>query len=370
MTRASQQRAAANARIAWHRAHHTFVYIEGLAGVHTLQTGIVYYWRGHHIYSHPLGNLIEQIPFSTRQGIAIQGIVDNAPPYDGSAPGLVDEADVHALAASIFTEQEIQQEQQPPLPPPPPPAAPRPIGTPIRQGTASNQLLSPVAPNFQYTPRFGQDFLAASAPGSRIASPLPSPFRAQHGASSQRLRPSASMQRLTLPSITGTQLFDLPVDVLTGHSKLTPPALHAMRDSSLLQPHAEPTGGISSGTNTTSPLTRVRDTALRQHNAEAAEQASAAHGTGDLQHHALSEADQQRAGVAEDNPFLMQNAPYFEQGEEYDAVGAEWEVATEDSYSSGGTAIMSMVESRRRDIAEWASPVEERAWGRAGLASL
>ncbi|KAF1365475.1 hypothetical protein EJ07DRAFT_171400 [Lizonia empirigonia] len=98
-------RVSRNANIARSRALHTHVYISGLKGHHTLETGLAYYYRGHYIYIYPAGNLIEPIQYSIRKGIMIQGIVSaSAPVYDVDKEGLVDESSVSALKASIQTE--------------------------------------------------------------------------------------------------------------------------------------------------------------------------------------------------------------------------------------------------------------------------
>jgi hypothetical protein len=60
-----------------HRSHslNTRVYISGLRGDHTLETGLAYYYRGHYVYSFPGGTLIEPIPCSIKKGIMVHGMV-------------------------------------------------------------------------------------------------------------------------------------------------------------------------------------------------------------------------------------------------------------------------------------------------------
>lgn len=204
-------RKTANERLAREKALQTHVYISGLSGHHTLQTGLAYYYRGHYIYAYPAGNLIEPIPYSTRKGIKIQGIVSvSAPRYDSGAEHLVEESSVHALAASIENEREREREkekeklesEQPatlasgeeeeqhldapgistvheppsqtpctvsPPPPPPPPPAPSSLDPKLPPRAFTPLHLH------TFTPQPGLAFLAASAPGSRLASRAASP---------------------------------------------------------------------------------------------------------------------------------------------------------------------------------------------------
>ncbi|KAF9697110.1 hypothetical protein EKO04_004659 [Ascochyta lentis] len=105
----STSRKTQNERIAREKALHTRVYVSGLEGHHTLEVGLAYYYRGHYMYACPAANLIEPIPYSTRKGIMIQGIVSaSAPAYDASAPGLQPESSVEALKKSITSEREAQ----------------------------------------------------------------------------------------------------------------------------------------------------------------------------------------------------------------------------------------------------------------------
>jgi hypothetical protein len=91
--------------IAREKAINTRVYISGLRGDHTLETGLAYYYRGHYLYSFPGGTLIEPMPYSIKKGIMVHGMVSpSAPTYDGNSAGLVDEESVRALEASVKNE--------------------------------------------------------------------------------------------------------------------------------------------------------------------------------------------------------------------------------------------------------------------------
>ncbi|KZM21960.1 uncharacterized protein EKO05_0005068 [Ascochyta rabiei] len=186
-------RKAHNERIAREKALYTHVYISGFTAHHTLEVGLAYYYRGHYIYAYPAGNLLEPIPYSTRKGIMIQGIVSgSAPAYDASAAGLPLESSVSALKKSIISEQEAQEQSasasanttavssagnatssSPPLlllfssPPHTNTDDPhRPLSStaPLRESALNT-----------FTPRHGASLLAASAPGSRLASRAASP---------------------------------------------------------------------------------------------------------------------------------------------------------------------------------------------------
>lgn len=201
-------------RLARDRALHTHVYISGLAGHHTLETGLAYYYRGHYIYAYPAGTLIEPVPYSTRRGIVIQGIVsESAPVYDAKAVGLVEEGDIRALAASVENERrerevqgdETQVEEDDVV------AADEITNSSTSSRTPSPYLaVQPVSPLptparlfalrdpslHTLTPCRGLSFLAASAPGSRLAS---------RSASPSSMRPASSHTAIKHPgSIRGT----------------------------------------------------------------------------------------------------------------------------------------------------------------------
>ncbi|KAI1678989.1 hypothetical protein KJE20_11171 [Pyrenophora tritici-repentis] len=101
------------ARIARHKAIHQKVYIGGVKGCHTLETGVAYHYRGHFVYAYPAGVPVEPVPYSTKQGINIVGVAQHlAPPYDRNAPDLVDECTISALKRACVHEFEYQQQQQ------------------------------------------------------------------------------------------------------------------------------------------------------------------------------------------------------------------------------------------------------------------
>ncbi|KAH6859072.1 hypothetical protein BKA58DRAFT_449489 [Alternaria rosae] len=103
----------ANERAARIRATKQRVFISGLKGDHTLETGVAYHYRGHFIYAYPAGNPIEPVPFSTKKGINIVGVVqDQAPFYESQNSDLVSENTVAALQRSCIHEWEWQQEQE------------------------------------------------------------------------------------------------------------------------------------------------------------------------------------------------------------------------------------------------------------------
>jgi hypothetical protein len=94
------QKQLANAHLARIKAQKQRVYISGLTGQHSLETGVAYHYRGHYIYA-PALNPIEPVPYSTRKGINIVGtLLELAPPYDPGAEGLVSEESIGALERS------------------------------------------------------------------------------------------------------------------------------------------------------------------------------------------------------------------------------------------------------------------------------
>ncbi|KAF2828488.1 hypothetical protein CC86DRAFT_437790 [Ophiobolus disseminans] len=102
-----------NARIAAHRAQAQRVYVSGLEGQQSLQTGVAYHYRGHYLYAFPAGNPIEPVPFSTKKGINIVGTIqDVAPIYDPKAPDLVPESSIAALNKSRLHTLQAQKEQE------------------------------------------------------------------------------------------------------------------------------------------------------------------------------------------------------------------------------------------------------------------
>lgn len=89
------------------------VNISGFHGVHPIETGIAYWYRGHYIYS-KAGVPVEPIPFATKKGSHIVGTtVDTAPPFRlGSAPGVRFEAEVAALHRSKVHTWEDQERER------------------------------------------------------------------------------------------------------------------------------------------------------------------------------------------------------------------------------------------------------------------
>ncbi|KAF3042467.1 hypothetical protein E8E12_009900 [Didymella heteroderae] len=205
----TQARKSHNTALARRKALGTRVYISDLLGVHTLETGLAYYYRGHYIYAFPAGNLIEPIPYSTRRGVMIQGVLDEgAPTYDGSAEGLRCEGEVRALEASMEAEVRVREGAKGEV-----------TGDLLGASRAGSEdvnlrgasggealktcsravsptlWLTPPAEDLlsslpglsalrdgalkAFTPCHGASFLAASAPGSRLASrsASPSPLR-------------------------------------------------------------------------------------------------------------------------------------------------------------------------------------------------
>jgi hypothetical protein len=89
------------------------VFISGIEGSHTLEVGVAYHYRGHFIYAYPAGNPIEPVPFSTKKGINIVGLMqDRAPIFNSKAPHLVPESEIAALQRACIHEKEFQKEQE------------------------------------------------------------------------------------------------------------------------------------------------------------------------------------------------------------------------------------------------------------------
>ncbi|KAJ4993941.1 hypothetical protein SVAN01_00418 [Stagonosporopsis vannaccii] len=181
MSSSHRLRRAANKCRAREKALQTHVYISGLSGHHTLQIGLAYYYRGHYIYAYPAGTVIEPIPYSTRKGIMIQGIIsESAPSYDSKAANLVEEESIRALTASIKGEKAAMSHTDSEEEPPPTLETPPVTYTSLSLAAPSSHdsrpplhSVSPLPPTF--TPQPGLAYLAASAPGSRLASRAASP---------------------------------------------------------------------------------------------------------------------------------------------------------------------------------------------------
>ncbi len=229
-------RAALNASLAHSKATSTYVYISGLSGHHTLEVGLAYYYRGHYIYAYPAGTLIEPIPYSTRKGIMIQGIVSpSAPEYHRGAEDLVEEGSVEALRASIRSESEALKRleadrmketedvlageagrssgadasRRPSLPTP---------AMCSLQGPSSALPLRREGALPPFTPQHGLKWVAASAPGSRLASTTPTPLASRAPSPTSKLRPNHSSLGLSsLSRIRGR-----PPPSLKRFTKLTP----------------------------------------------------------------------------------------------------------------------------------------------------
>ncbi|CAA9966647.1 hypothetical protein PTMSG1_10006 [Pyrenophora teres f. maculata] len=108
-----QQKLINNARIARHKAIHQKVYISGIKGYHTLETGVAYHYRGHFVYAYPACVPIEPVPYSTKKGINLVGVAQHlAPPYDPNAPDLVEEHTIYALQIACIHEAESQKVQE------------------------------------------------------------------------------------------------------------------------------------------------------------------------------------------------------------------------------------------------------------------
>ncbi|CBX91129.1 predicted protein [Plenodomus lingam JN3] len=147
------------------------VYISGVKGQHSLEVGVAYFYRGHHIYSAAAANPIDPIPFSTRRGISVVGVAQHlAPPYAPQAADLVPEASIRALhysyrhalkkleeglkAAAADTLQEEAEK---------------------KKSGGKMPVLGTVTAldDTSFTPHDRAQYLAASAPGSGQWPPLP-----------------------------------------------------------------------------------------------------------------------------------------------------------------------------------------------------
>lgn len=174
------------ALIARQKALKTLVYISGFHGAHSLETGLAYYYRGHYIYAFPAGTLLESEPFCIRYGISYRGIVaKDAPVYECGEEGLEEEVTVGALRKSIEREMALKREMEeqetkgdeedddtattPTAPSRPPSRTTLLIGLAALRDPALQDRVQ------TFTPRPNCGYLAASAPGSRLASRAPSP---------------------------------------------------------------------------------------------------------------------------------------------------------------------------------------------------
>ncbi|KAH7088400.1 hypothetical protein FB567DRAFT_548445 [Paraphoma chrysanthemicola] len=102
-----------NKRIAAAKAQGQRVYVSGIQGHQSLETGVAYHYRGHYVYAYPNGNPIEPVPFQTKKGINIIGTVqDNVPLYAPNDPSLVPEASLAALKKSCQHVWDAQKEEE------------------------------------------------------------------------------------------------------------------------------------------------------------------------------------------------------------------------------------------------------------------
>lgn len=168
-----------NARFAAAKAAQP-VFISGLFGQHTLETGVAYYYRGHYVYACPAGMPIQPIPFVIKKGINIIGISANlAPRYNAGASDLVSESSISALkkACDSFNKECKEEEER----------NKREVVEALEherllqvpgQLTATRRApsVSSLTSSLFHTPHDRARFLSDSAPGSRIASVTNTPY--------------------------------------------------------------------------------------------------------------------------------------------------------------------------------------------------
>ncbi|RMZ71706.1 hypothetical protein GMOD_00006849 [Pyrenophora seminiperda CCB06] len=166
------------------------VFISGLKGVHSLETGMAYHYRGHYLYCFPSGNPVQPVDQTVKQGRRLIGIArDLAPPYDSYDPKLIQEHEIAALERAqehfqlVQTEPEVLEKAQ------------------DHFQCVQTEPEPPVEASASYTPHDRGHFLAYSAPGSRQASIDNTPFLSGAATPHQGLsifghRPAASTSRL------------------------------------------------------------------------------------------------------------------------------------------------------------------------------
>ncbi|KAL1591899.1 hypothetical protein SLS60_011491 [Paraconiothyrium brasiliense] len=95
------------------RAKGMEVHISGFHGMHPIETGVAYWYRGHYMYSNA-GIPVEPVPFATKKGVHIIGTtVDTAPPFRlGGVPGDRYELEVAALYNSMLHTWEEQEKEK------------------------------------------------------------------------------------------------------------------------------------------------------------------------------------------------------------------------------------------------------------------
>ncbi|KAH7077847.1 hypothetical protein BKA63DRAFT_369742, partial [Paraphoma chrysanthemicola] len=235
------QKQIQNKRNAAAKAQGQRVYISGIQGHQSLETGVAYHYRGHYVYAYPNGNPIEPVPYQTKKGINIIGTVqDNAPLYAPNDPSLVPEARIAALkkscqhvwddqqeeeeqrkmeTAQIIEEEAVDEEEEGSVAlempttyhqgsyyaPNMPGEAMRSTMTPMIPHQVSSRAPSRAVsytslPHLSFTPHDRAQYLADSAPGSRLPSISNTPYHSRPvspsgGATS--LRQTASTSRLT-----------------------------------------------------------------------------------------------------------------------------------------------------------------------------
>ncbi|KAF1932578.1 uncharacterized protein M421DRAFT_416202 [Didymella exigua CBS 183.55] len=309
----TQARKAMNEAVARRKALETRVYISSLSGDHSLEVGLAYYYRGHYIYAAPTGNLIEPIPYSTRKGIMLQGVVDDgAPKYDVNAEELRSEEDVGALSKSVKVEAAAKEAadsatdkttvaieglqistRAPSLA-----LRPTPPAEDLHRSLTSFSALRDSGRK-AFTPCHGASFLAASAPGSRLAS---------RSASPSGLRPTSPQAGLS-------------------HLGLSRGQSSPFGDGNL-ETNSPVEGGPSRPVSTTGYI----------------------FGLGD---HALAAEDLPR-------PMEVRVEPCALHGEDCDGVAVEWPCLTERMRQERGFAEeVPVIERADRQMVDWAGLLEE-----------
>ncbi|KAJ4350526.1 uncharacterized protein N0V89_009147 [Didymosphaeria variabile] len=173
------------------------VNISGFYGIHPIETGVAYWYRGHYIYS-TAGIPVEPVPFATKKGVHIVGTtIETAPPFRlGGVPGDRYEIEVAALHSSMvhaWKEQEKEKE----------------TGEAVASGDQTDEIqglkpadqeMNPAQNRFRLEVTKNEAggyyndramFLAQSAPGSQHGTPTPSRSNTpmQHGTRSASMAP-------------------------------------------------------------------------------------------------------------------------------------------------------------------------------------
>jgi hypothetical protein len=213
----AMQKTQKNAELAAAKAKDQRVYISGLKGQHSLETGVAYHYRGHYIYACPVGNPVEPVPFSTSRGVQLAGTArELAPEYDPAAPGLVLESTISALKKSCQSLSNAQQGQEKQVTDSSASASSLGIHAPRPQDHRPTTNFAPTMPaptrnmfvhEYIRTPHDRARFLGESAPSSHMASHTNTPIVSRPVSPTQRLdvldtriRQVASTARLSLLS--------------------------------------------------------------------------------------------------------------------------------------------------------------------------